>query len=114
MTTRTTSKTVTFRRPFVLADFPSLAPAGDYVVDTEEERIDSLTADIWRRVSTVMLVHEAGATESRAVDPEDLHEALMRDGEQDDPMGPPSQSSARSRYARARRFDTYPGQAKTC
>lgn len=112
MTTRMTSKTVTFRRPFVLADFASLAPAGDYVVETEEERLDSLTAEIWRRVSTVMRVHQAGATECRSVDPDELHEALMRDGAQDDPAAPPSPTSARSRLARARRFATYPARSR--
>ena len=45
VTTRTTSKTVTFRRPFVLKDFACLEPAGDYRVDTEEEQLDSLLVE---------------------------------------------------------------------
>lgn len=103
MTTRTTSKTVTFRRPFVLKDFPSLLPAGAYVVDTEEEELDSMLCQGWRRVSTTMRVRIDGAIEARPVDPDALHEALMRDGAQDKPGQPPSQSSAKARFDRARR-----------
>jgi len=114
VTTRTTSKTVTFRRPFVLKDFACLEPAGDYRVDTEEEQLDSLLVAGWRRVSTIMRVQAGGAEEARSIDPEELHEALMRDGAQDDPAKPPSHSSAKSRFARARKFTTYPARAKKC
>lgn len=112
MTMRTTSKTVTFRRPFVLDGFPALLPAGDYVVDTDEEELDSILLQGWRRVSTMMRVRVDGAVEARPVDPEALHEALMRDGAQDKPGQPPSQSSAKARFDRARRFATYPARRK--
>lgn len=82
MTTRTSSKTVTFERPFVLNNFPELLPAGDYIVDTEEEELDSVLFQGWRRVSTTMRVRLGADVEVRAVEPEALHKALMRDGAQ--------------------------------
>lgn len=110
MTTRTTSKTVTFVRPFVLSDFPELLPAGDYVVDTQEEHIGGAQFPGWRRVSTAMRVRVGADVEVRAVDPRALHEALMRDGAQDKPGQPPSQSSAKARFDRARRKPSLPGR----
>jgi hypothetical protein len=112
MVARSTSKTVTFARPFVLEGFPELLPAGDYVVDTEEEELDSMLFQGWRRVATTMRVCVGDEVEMRSVDPEALHEALMRDGAQDKPGQPPSQSSARARFDRARKFATYPARGK--
>lgn len=112
MTTRSSSKTVTFVRPFILDGFPELLPAGDYVVDTEEEELDSMLFQGWRRVATTMRVRVGAEVEMRSVDPEALHEALMRDGAQDKPGLPPSQSSAKARFDRARRFTTYPARRK--
>ena len=103
MTTRTISRTVTFRRPFVLEGFANLLPAGIYAVDTEEEELDSVLAQGWRRVSTIMRVRVDGAVEVRSIHPDALHEALMRDGAQDKPGQAPSQSSAKARFDRARR-----------
>ena len=79
MTTRTTSRTVTFRRPFVLTDFTQLAPAGDYIIDTEEHFV----AKTWRRVSTLLRLDDFGVAEHRSVDPDELREALIRDGAHD-------------------------------
>jgi len=112
MATRSSSKIITFVRPFVLGGFPELLPAGDYVVDTEEEELDSMLFQGWRRVATTMRVRIGAEVELRSVDPEALHEALMRDGAQDKPGQPPSQSSAKARFDRARRFATYPARRK--
>lgn len=95
MATRTSSRTVTFGRPFVLAGFPELLPAGDYVVDTEEEELDSVLSQGWRRVSTTMRVRVDGAVEIRAVDPQALQDALSRDGARDTPGRPPARASAK-------------------
>jgi hypothetical protein len=89
MTVRTTSKTVTFTRPFALAGFPAVLPAGAYAVDTDEEELDSVLSQGWRRVSTTMRVRVGGAIEVWPVDPQALHEALMRDGVEND-LGKPS------------------------
>jgi hypothetical protein len=102
MSTRTTSETVTFRRPFVLEGFTALLPAGAYVVDTEEEELDSMLFQGWRRLSTTMRVRVDGGVEARSIDPGALHEALMRDGARDKLGQPASQSSAKARFDRAR------------
>jgi hypothetical protein len=79
VTTRMTSATVSFTRSFILAGFEHNQPAGDYVVDTEEELVDDLSFPVWRRVSTVMRVTRLGATEYVTIDPDALRDALLRD-----------------------------------
>ncbi len=103
---RSTSRIVTFRRPFVLEDFPALAPAGDYVIDTEEEEIDTILSSSWRRISTTIRIRVDGAIEFRLVDPQALQDALARDGAQDVAALPPLQSTAKGRTERARKFLT--------
>ena len=56
MTTRTTTKSVTFRRPFYLKGIDRLLPPADYRVVTDEEVIDGLSFAAYRRVSTVIFV----------------------------------------------------------
>ena len=101
MTTRTSSKQVTFRRPFLLSGLADMQPAGTYVVDTEEELIDALSFSAWKRVATAMQLTHGGATEYLPVDPGELSEAQMRDGAQIDASSP-SPTSPRSRYEGAR------------
>jgi hypothetical protein len=84
MTTRMTSKTVMFRRPFVLTGFERIGLAGSYVVDTEEEQIEGVSISAWRRVATVIRVPHAGATEYVTIDNADLDEALARDAESEE------------------------------
>jgi hypothetical protein len=43
MTVRTTTKSVTFRRPFPLKGVDGLQPAGTYAVEIEEEAIPALS-----------------------------------------------------------------------
>lgn len=90
--TRTRSQLVVFRRPFVLRGLDSLQPAGTYRVDTDEEQLDTLTVVAWRRTATVVQLERGGITEHLAVDPTELHEALMRDGAQLGHDAPYSQS----------------------
>jgi hypothetical protein len=78
MTARTTSKTVTFTRPFVLsATGPQ--PAGVYEVDTDEEAIDRLSFLAYHRIATFMKVHRAETTEVFRINPVELESALLRD-----------------------------------
>lgn len=113
MDTRTTSRTVKFQRPFALGDFPDLLPAGEYVVDTEEEKIDSNLVSAWHRVSSTIRVRVDGATECRPVDPLALQDALARDGGNDDRVpSPAASSSARARLDRTREFITRSIQAR--
>ena len=74
MTTRTTTKSVTFRRPFYLKGIDRLLPPADYRVVTDEEVIDGLSFAAYRRVSTVIFVPaESGcAVEMVTIDPLDL------------------------------------------
>lgn len=104
MTTRTTKATVAFRRPFILAGFETLQPAGEYQVETEEELAEDLSFPVWRRVATVMRVTQLGAVEHIAIDPAALHEALMRDGAQPDPALPTSHPQDIARRERARKM----------
>ena len=87
MPTRMLSRTVTFRRPFVLEGFERVEPAGTYTVDTEEESIDEVSFAVWKRCATVMHVTHDGATEYVRIDPEDLRKALVRDEVSEDPEG---------------------------
>jgi hypothetical protein len=59
-----------------------------------------------------MRVRVGAEIEIRAIDPQALHEALMRDGGQGELTTPPSQSSAKARFDRARSLSTYPTRRK--
>ena len=79
MTTRTTSKIVTFARPFTLRGVDRVLPAGSYRVVTDEERIEESSFPVYRRVSTMIFVPaescHASSIEMVTVDPRDLQEA---------------------------------------
>jgi len=81
MPTRTSHSHITFRRPFRLAGMETWAPAGRYKVDLEEERLDSLTVEAWRQTSVTLQIASAGATDYVNVDPQDLRDAMLRDGD---------------------------------
>jgi hypothetical protein len=102
MPIRTTSKNVTFKRPFIISGFDRLQPAGTYTVDTEEEQLDAISFPAWKRLATVIEIKNAGATEYQRIDPNELHEALMRDGQQEDP-NQPSATLAKNQLYRAAR-----------
>lgn len=102
MSARTISKTVTFQRPFVLSGFDELQAAGTYTVETQEEQITAISFPAWKRISTVMQLNRAGAVEHVPIDPKELHEALMRDGAQENPTHPASVSAGETRRHAAR------------
>jgi hypothetical protein len=79
--TRTTTKTVTFRKPFALKGVDRLLPAADYRVVTDEEPIDGVSFAAYRRVSTAIFVPaESGcAVEMVTIDPLELQAAQERD-----------------------------------
>jgi len=78
MTTRTTRKTVTFTRPFVLSPIGA-QPAGSYEVATDEESIDGLSFLAFRRMATLIELRRAGTTEVFHINPVELDAALMQD-----------------------------------
>jgi len=91
MKTRTIETTVTFKRPFALTGLNEELPAGDYIVETEEELVDGISYAAYRRTSTVLrLPARSGPpqlTRAMTVDPAELDEAM--DPAQARPAGPP-------------------------
>jgi hypothetical protein len=83
MTTRVTTKTVVFSRPFVLNEADGEQQPGIYTVETEEEPLDVMTIAGYRRVSTVMNRYElhgaGGLTRFVTIEPAELDAALARD-----------------------------------
>ncbi len=82
MTVRTTRTTVTFRHAFSLKGVDDILPAGDYLVLTDEELIDGLSFLAYRRVATLIfpLALRPNSPGMLTIDPQDLADALERDG----------------------------------
>jgi len=55
-------------------------PPGAYVVDTDEETLDSLSILGYRRIATFIQVQRDGNTQVFPIDPVELDVALLRDG----------------------------------
>jgi hypothetical protein len=85
MTIRTSSKTVSFARPFLLKGVDRALAAGQYKVITDEELIDELSFPVYRRVATMIFVaadsQNSSSVEMVAIDPRDLQDAQDRDAE---------------------------------
>ena len=83
MTTRTSNKTVTFARPFLLRGVGRMLAPGDYRVMTDEELIEELSFPVYRRVSTMVFVpadsQSASSVEMVAINPQDLRDAQELD-----------------------------------
>jgi hypothetical protein len=83
MTMRSTRSTVTFSNPFTLSGYSGELPAGDYEVLVEEELLQGLSFEAYRRTATYLTVRgkgrHAGRSELRAISDSDLKEALSRD-----------------------------------
>jgi hypothetical protein len=61
MTVRSRREVVTFKRPFRIRGIDRLLPAGDYEVITDEETIEGLSFEAFRRVATMIMVPAEGA-----------------------------------------------------
>ncbi len=83
MNMRSTRSTVTFANPFTLPGYSGVLPAGDYDVLVEEELLQGLSFEAYRRTATYLTVRgrggHAGRSELRAISDSDLKEALSRD-----------------------------------
>lgn len=83
MTIRTRQYTVTFNRCFFLAGFDEELPAGAYRVETDEELLDTVSFQAWRRVWAVIHLHpdaaHPGRSRSLTIDPLELDAAVARD-----------------------------------
>ena len=83
MAGRTTRMSVTFSRPFALADVDGIQPAGTYRIQTVDVALDTLSFLAYRRVSTTIELPAVGTAGSRrqviTIDPLELEAALNRD-----------------------------------
>lgn len=83
MSIRTSKKTVTFSRPFVLGGYDEVQPAGAYEVETDEEFPDGISFPVYRWVLTLIHLHpkpgHPGAMQTLTIDPDELDAALERD-----------------------------------
>jgi hypothetical protein len=83
MTIRTTRTTVSFSQPFKLKDLDDIQPAGDYLLDTDEELIEGLSRLGYRRVATLLHLPSTsrpqGRTELVSVNPAELDAVLASD-----------------------------------
>jgi hypothetical protein len=82
---RTTLTTITFLRPFSLAELDGVQPAGNYTVETIDKTLDNLSFIAYRRVSTSILLPAVGAVARQRqvifIDPLELEAALKRDAQ---------------------------------
>ena len=83
MTTRTSKRTVTFKRPFILQSFNKELPAGAYEVETDEELLEGVSFPVYRRILTIIHLPPTpgrpGETMALTVNPIELDSALERD-----------------------------------
>jgi hypothetical protein len=86
LTLRTNRTTVSFLNPFSLKDLDGVQPAGDYIVETDNEVIEGLSRVAHRRVATLLTIPcvsaSRGLSERVSVDQADLDAALMKDRQQ--------------------------------
>jgi hypothetical protein len=80
MTIRTTRTIVSFSQPFKLKDLDDIQPAGDYLLDTDEELIEGLSRLAYRRVATLLHLPSTSRPQSRtelvSVNPAELDAVL--------------------------------------
>jgi hypothetical protein len=84
MSTRSTERTLIFRRPFSLSAVDGPLPSGRYRMITEEESLEGLSFAAWQRVRTLLFL-PADALPGQArqvvpIDPKELDAALAADG----------------------------------
>jgi len=76
MTTRTTRRVVTFNHAFTLNGIEGALPPGCYMIETEEEPLDSMSITAYRRLATTITLPAIGTISLRkqlvTIDPEDL------------------------------------------
>ena len=83
MTSRTSRSTVKFDHPFRISGYEDELPPGSYEVLVDEELLEGLSFEAYRRTASFLLISgqggQAGETEMRQIDPRDLDAALSRD-----------------------------------
>lgn len=84
MATRTTSSTVTFKRPFRLGRDDAQLPAGNYAIEMDAEPIDGLSSLVYQRVEVRVFVPRiSGVCEAQMliVSAREFDAAVAADGE---------------------------------
>src|SRR4051812_15078283 len=83
MAAQTTSRIVTFARPFRLSAIPYRLPAGSYTVETGAQRLEHAAMTGYRALGTYLRLPlpsgAAGLAPQIMIDPADLEAALARD-----------------------------------
>jgi hypothetical protein len=86
LTVRTDRTTVSFAHPFSLKELDGVQPAGEYLLETDNEMIEGFSRLAYRRVATLLTVPRIAASQSLSqrvsVDQTDLDAALMKDRQQ--------------------------------
>ena len=85
MTMRSRRETVTFKHPFRIKGIDRLLPPGAYEVITDEEMIEGLSFEAFRRVATMITVPAApprtSTVERISIDPVDFDDAQRNDSD---------------------------------
>jgi len=85
MTMRSRRETVTFKHPFRIKGIDRLLPPGAYEVITDEEMIEGLSFEAFRRVATMIAVPAApprtSTVERISINPVDLADAQRIDAD---------------------------------
>ena len=79
---RTSRTTVTFNHPFAIEGVEGWQPAGNYIVDAEEELVEGLSFPVWHRIQTSIRLPkrlDGSLTEEVTLDPAALAAALAAD-----------------------------------
>jgi len=79
---RTTKQIVTFAHPSNLPALGEEQPVGSYLLEIDEELIQSLSFPAYKRVRTTIYLHAAGdayITGAATIDPRELEKALELD-----------------------------------
>jgi hypothetical protein len=83
LSTRVTTRVVTFEKAFMLDEIEGILPAGSYRVETEEETLDNVSFVAYRRIATHIFVPSrngpSGGAQMWEIHPNGLTEALARD-----------------------------------
>ena len=83
MSTRSFRSTVTFTNAVILPGYSDELCEGNYEVVAEEELLQGISFEAYRRTATYLIVRgkgsQAGRTERRPITEKDLEQALRRD-----------------------------------
>jgi hypothetical protein len=83
MASRTTQIVARFSNAFLLPDFDKPQPAGDYLVDHDEESIEGISRLAWHRIGSFIHLPAIGMQSSMhqvvPINPADLDAALEKD-----------------------------------